>query len=39
MAGGNQPTDFQYNQIERIIESITLTLPSRGGVGYGGNPN
>lgn len=36
MGGGNAPTDFQYNQIERIIDALTLALPSRtGGAGYG----
>lgn len=34
--GGNAPTDFQYNQIERIIDALTLALPSRtGAAGYG----
>ena len=34
--GGNAPTDFQFNQIERIIDALTLALPSRtGAAGYG----
>ena len=26
--GGGVPMDFQYQQIERIVEAIALTLPS-----------
>lgn len=36
--GGIAPTDFQQNQIERIIDALTLALPSRSGTGgYGMN--
>lgn len=38
--GGNAPTDFQYNQIERIIDALTLALPTRSATGgYGGSAN
>ena len=34
MNGNNQPTDFQQNQIERIIDALVLALPSRGSAGF-----
>ena len=37
---GIAPTDFQYTQIERIIDALTLALPSRSVTGgYGGASN
>lgn len=36
---GNAPTDFQFNQIERIIDALTLALPSRSGAAAYGSAN